>query len=51
MQDFKNIFLLLINWLNTPFTIWGFTFSFSSVIITSLIATLVINALVRLFDK
>lgn len=50
VEDFQNIWVIIMNILSQPIDIWGFHFTWLSVIIWSLLASLVCFVLNLLFN-
>lgn len=51
MSDFRMIWVIIGNFLNTEFTIWGFTFTWLSVLLFVIIATFILGALGKWFSQ
>lgn len=51
MNDLKTLFDFVLDLLRTPITLYGFTFSFWSVIVWSLVATVCLFIIGKIFNS
>ena len=49
MNDFANLWLIIKNFLDIEFTLYGFHMTWGNILIYSLVGSLIVSALVALF--